>query len=216
MIHAHIALWIVGSHRFDNINVPKQLPSGVIEVEPDTEDVRVHSSEQAAKLMACFWDRVLTEWNVAKAFEVHKGTAVLSPEAPVVADAQQGNVPVSSQEHVSDRAGEAEDVFNKLSKLHDDVGRRRAMGTKAERNTISPESISVETYLRCLLETKLVSQEENGRCWEEFDHIMKNCARCVDPTPSSSSSPLAAGNEGASVQEDRPRPSSALPSEMSA
>ena len=64
MIHAHISLWIVGSPRFDKTNVPRQLSSGVIEVEPDTEDVRVHSSEEAAKLMACFWDRVLTEWNV--------------------------------------------------------------------------------------------------------------------------------------------------------
>ena len=183
MIHAHIALWIVGSLRFDKMNVPKQLPCGVIEVEPDTEDVRVHSSEEAAKLMACFYDRMIAEWNVSKAFELHKGTAVLSPQAPVVPDAQAGNIPASSQQNASDHAGDREDVFDNLSKLCDDVGRRARMGKKAERGTISPESISVETFHRCLLGTNFVSQEQDGRCWEEFDHIMAKCARCVDPIP---------------------------------
>ena len=212
MIHAHIALWIVGSPRFDKINVPKQLPSGVVEVEPDTEDVRVHSSEEAAKLMACFWDRVVTEWNVAKAYEVHKGTAA----APFVADAPPENVSASSHPRASDGAGVGEDSFDNLSKLRDSIGPRRSMGTKAERATVSPESISVETYLRCLLDTKFVSQEESDRCWKEFDHIMARCARCVDPTPSSSSSPLAAGKEGASAQLTQSRPPSALSSEMAA
>ena len=39
MIHAHIALWIVGSPRFDKTNVPKEKSPGVIVVEPETADV---------------------------------------------------------------------------------------------------------------------------------------------------------------------------------
>ena len=56
MIHAHIALWIVGSPRFDKTNVPKEKSSGVVVVEPETADVRIHSSEEVAKLMASFSD----------------------------------------------------------------------------------------------------------------------------------------------------------------
>ena len=82
MIHAHIALWIVGSPRFDKINVPKEKSSGVVMVEPETADVGIHSSEEVAKRMASFWDRVVTEWNVAKAYEIHKGTAVLCVTGP--------------------------------------------------------------------------------------------------------------------------------------
>ena len=192
MIHAHIALWIVGSPRFDKTNVPKEKSPGVIVVEPETADVRIHSSEEVAKLMASFWDRVVTEWNVAKAFEIHKGTAV----PPSVTDAHPGDMSASSHRHASAGAGVVEDSFDNLSKLCDAMGPRRSMGTKAERATVSPESISVETYVRCLLETKSVSKEEDCHCWEEFDYIMAKCARCVDPIPSSSSSPLAAGDQG--------------------
>ena len=211
MIHAHIALWIVGSPRFDKINVPQHLPNGVIEVDPDSEDVRVHSSEEAANLMACFWDRVLTEWNVAKAFEVHKGIAVASPQLPSGHENQQASHVDSSCGRVADLSGGCEDDVTALSKLRDVMGPRRAMGTKAERVTISPEFISVETCVRCLLETSSVSKEEDQQCWEEFEHIMRHCARCVDPAPESASSPLVAGEEGA-PSECRQSPTASAPS----
>ena len=214
MIHAHIALWIVGSPRIDKINVPRELSSEVIEVEPDTEDVRVHTSEEAATRMASFWDRVHTEWNVAKAVEIHQGTALLSSPAPAVVDVRAANTPVSTHGHTSDHVGDCEDVVKNLSKHLDTLGPRRAMGSKAERGTTSPESISVETYVRCLLETKAVSKEEDARCWEEFNHIMTSCSRSAEGIPSSFSSPLAAGNQAQADQQDQLRSPLSLSSEL--
>jgi len=74
------------------------------------------------------------------------------------------------------------------------------MGTKAERATISPECISSETLTRCLLQTPSITEEQDRQCWQEFDDIMANCARCVEPAPDSDSSPLGAGAEGAGTQ----------------
>ena len=178
MIHAHIALWIVGSPRIDKINMPKELPQGAIEVEVEAEDVCVMPAQEAANLMASFWDRVLTEWNVAKAFDVHKHTAA---------------VPAGS-------ADLREDPVDLLWKLCDKVGPRRAMGTKAERATISPECISSETLTRCLLQTPSVTEEQDRQCWQEFDDTMANCARCVEPAPDSISFPLGIGDEEAGMQ----------------
>ena len=51
------------------------------------------------------------------------------------------------------------------------------MGPKAERATTSPECISVDALMHCLLQTGAVTEEESRRCWQEFDDIMLNCSR---------------------------------------
>ena len=71
IMHAHIAFWIVGSPRIDKIDLPKEKSEDVIEVDASTEDCRVLAHEEAANQMAGFWDRLVTEFNVAKALQGH-------------------------------------------------------------------------------------------------------------------------------------------------
>ena len=73
----------------DKINVPKQLPHGAVEVEVDAEDVEVMAREEAANQMAEFWDRLISEFNVAKAFQAFENAASKSEAAAGVADAHR-------------------------------------------------------------------------------------------------------------------------------
>jgi hypothetical protein len=66
LIHTHIALWIVGAPRIDKIVVPIETQPGVVEVDVTPPDAVILPEEQAANLLASFWDRVYTEFNVAK------------------------------------------------------------------------------------------------------------------------------------------------------
>ena len=70
MIHMHMAFWIVGSPRIDKVIVPKEQRDQVIVTERATCDTDVVLPQtEAANLMACFWDRVIAEFNVAKALD---------------------------------------------------------------------------------------------------------------------------------------------------
>ena len=66
LIHAHIAFGIVGAPRIDKVVVPAESKAGVVEVDATAADAIVLPQEQAANVMASFWDRVISEFNVAK------------------------------------------------------------------------------------------------------------------------------------------------------
>ena len=75
-----MAVWMIGAPRLDKIIAPRDLGDNAIEVTVIDDDVEgkhpAMPKEQAVSLFATFWDRVLTEFNVAKAM---RGTAD-SPE----------------------------------------------------------------------------------------------------------------------------------------
>lgn len=66
LIHTHIALWIVGAPRIDKVDVPMDLKPGVVQIDATPVDCHVLPQEEAANILATFWDRVFTEFNVAK------------------------------------------------------------------------------------------------------------------------------------------------------
>ena len=66
LIHTHIAFWIVGSPRIDKVVVPTETESDVVEIDVTPEEAFVLPQERAANIMATFWDRAFTEFNVAK------------------------------------------------------------------------------------------------------------------------------------------------------
>ena len=66
LLHTHIALWIVGAPRIDKVIVPIDIRSGVVQVDATPAESVVLPQEQAANILATFWDRVFTEFNVAK------------------------------------------------------------------------------------------------------------------------------------------------------
>ena len=148
MLHAHIAFWMVGAPRLDKIIVPKEKGDNVIEVRlAHEEDSEPKPTQEAANLLASFWDRIHTEFNVAKA--VKSSTS-------------------ESQEY--------EDTFA----LCEDTGVRHKLGRKHERESPSPESISYETLMYCLLGNTASTPEEETKCWQELDEILNKCGRCGD------------------------------------
>ena len=48
-----------------------------------------------------------------------------------------------------------------------------------ERKVRSPESISYEAHAHCLLHGLELSGEEEARCWEELQEILKGCSRAT-------------------------------------
>ena len=70
LVHVHIAFWMVGAPRLDKIIVPKEKGDDIIEIEVEHEDnCSALPQEEAATLLASFWDRIHTEFNVAKAMK---------------------------------------------------------------------------------------------------------------------------------------------------
>ena len=62
--------------------------------------------------------------------------------------------------------------------LQCDTGPRSKSGRKKERELPSPESISFKTLEHCLLgDFQAISEEDEGKCWEELDHILNSCGR---------------------------------------
>ena len=55
------------------------------------------------------------------------------------------------------------------------------MGVKAERSTTSPECLSYDTLMHCLLESDAVHADDADRCWSELHGILSSCGR--DPVP---------------------------------
>ena len=64
LIHTHIALWIVGAPRIDKVTVPIDIESGVVQVDVTPAEEVVLPHEDAANILATFWDRVFSEFTV--------------------------------------------------------------------------------------------------------------------------------------------------------
>ena len=67
ILHAHIAFWMIGAPRIDKIQVPREKEENVVEIDVDADESTALANDEAANLLGSFWDRVLTEFNVAKA-----------------------------------------------------------------------------------------------------------------------------------------------------
>ena len=72
MVHVHMAFWIVGAPRIDKIEVPREKrdekgDNAWMEIEYVPEGVTVVPESEAADRLAAYWDRGVTEFNVAKA-----------------------------------------------------------------------------------------------------------------------------------------------------
>ena len=149
MLHAHMAFWIVGSPRIDKVLVPKEQGDHVeIKAACDTDVVLPQT--EAANLMACFWDRVISEFNVAKA--LHQSTQALPGGPSVESSAEMASA----------------------------TGLRQKLGKKQEKERPSPECISYKTLAHCILETLDVSDAEEEQCWAELEHILDQCGRAHD------------------------------------
>jgi len=184
ILHAHIAFWIVGSPRIDKIQIPKEIDNDdddaddlddVVEIDVTAEDKTVLTHDQAASLLASFWDPVLTEYNVAKAARAH-ATAV----------GCQPNPASYSATHAVSAHGD----------LCQDTGPRQKLGKKSEREKPSPESLSYEALTHCLLNREPLTwthgnggirfsdkekAEAEKACWDELHHILEECGRVQPP-----------------------------------
>ena len=119
IIHAHMAVWVVGAPRIGKIEAPREQAggSGGVEVETPLLGQGAVPQAEAADRLAAFWDRTYTEYNMAKA---------LSPE-PV------DGLPGGSGGH------------GRNADLARAVGVRQGLGPIGEKQVRSPESISYET-----------------------------------------------------------------------
>ena len=72
LVHVHIALWIVGSPRIDKVETPFEAETAesdqslTVRVDITPSDAVPLPQAEAANLLGAFWDRVYTEFNVAK------------------------------------------------------------------------------------------------------------------------------------------------------
>ena len=170
IVHAHIALWIVGSPRIDKIVVPKEKEDNVVEVDVTEEDATVLVHEEAAAQMAAFWDRVLTEFNVSKALKGHDATALKGhDDAPALLGTEEGTA-----------AAQRDDPLRGLYDLCEQIGRRQQIGKTVERQTPSPECLSYETLMHCLIESGDCVPEAAEACWLELDTILAECGGIDD------------------------------------
>ena len=100
MVHVHIAMWISGSPRIDKVTVPSSKGGAAIELHPHTEDRVELEQGDAANRLATFFDRVYTEYNMAKATS---GDAVGRPRRRSrMSNIEQQEIP--SLECISERA----------------------------------------------------------------------------------------------------------------
>lgn len=150
MLHAHMAFWIVGSPRIDKVIVPKEQGDQVVEITATCDTDVVLPQTEAANLMACFWDRVIAEFNVAKALDQFS------------------------------QALPGEPSLESIVEMASATGLRQKFGKKQEKGQPSPECISYKTLAHCVLGTLDVSDAESEQCWAEFDHILEQCGRAKD------------------------------------
>ena len=67
LVHVHVALWIVGSPRIDKVILAGHANETAQELDIEMEDRIEMEQGAAADKLANFFDRVCTEWNIAKA-----------------------------------------------------------------------------------------------------------------------------------------------------
>ncbi len=160
MIHAHMAFWVVGAPRLDKIEVPREQVGnpGCMEIDVALPGQDAVPQAEAADRLATFWDRAYTEFNVAK-FDSPEAREALS-SGP---DAGQA-MPVGSMRSAGGELAAA-------------VGRRQALGPTREKQVRSPESLSYEAHVHCLLNGLDVGSAQDARCWAELLGILEGCSR---------------------------------------
>ena len=183
MIHAHMAFWIVGAPRIDKVEVPKEEieeidGKQVVEIEALPEGATVLPQSEAADSMATFWDRCITEFNVAKALAGVEG------EFCQRCSTSTENVPQTlSGDDVLGALGPRGDAtvedgsWARMCEHRAETGIRIKLGKAREREFRSPEAISYRTYAHCLLEGLDLSGAEEEQCWDELLEIMRGCSR---------------------------------------
>ncbi len=148
LFHAHMAFWVVGAPRIDKVTLARPSVHAGTEIEVQLEDNLVLPEAEAAGRMASFWDRVITEYNVAKA---------------LCTEDDSGGVD----------SGGATDTT-----LRGDIGPRAKCGKKAEKEKASPETLSYRSFAHCLLGgPEQCSAVEEKECWDELENILRGCAR---------------------------------------
>ena len=174
LVHVHMALWVVGAPRIDKIEVPREKQdekggNAWMEIEVAPEGVTVVPQSEAADRLAAFWDRGITEFNVAKAMA---GKEAVSAESSGV----QG--------------------WTDLSTLANAMGIREGLTKVKEQGVRSPESISYEALAHCLLRGLEMSGEDDARAWSELEEILAGCGRvCSDKVQKDLGEPSSASSE---------------------
>ena len=151
--------------------MPRDRSDNVIEIDVSTDADTVLPQQEAASFMATFWDRVITEFNVAKSLS----NAASIQALPDNSDALPPPQPFEKQD--------SDALFSSA----EDIGPRQKLGKKGERENPSPESLSYEALSHCLLGgLEEVSEDEEERCWKELDEICSQCGRLGEvPGPAS-------------------------------
>lgn len=155
-IHAHMALWITGAPRIDEIEVPRPKSRGSgdgttwMEIEAVPLGAEVAPQAEAAARLATFGGRTCTEFNVAKALAITEAEA--EPKS-------------------------THSVSGGLSALAAEVGLRQAMGSNKEGSVRSPESLLYEALAHCSLVGLELGSEDDARCWDELHGILEVCSR---------------------------------------
>jgi len=178
---------MVGAPRIDKIQVPQEKQDNIVEIDVTAEDEKVLANDEAASLLGGFWDRILTEFNVAKALSGHAHREEH--------DGHGQDLPAKCQG--ADTAG-----LDCLFSLREDTGVRQKLGKANENEKPSPECLSYETMSHCLLDGApltwaSMSEDEKHcaeiRCWEELDRMLIECGRCGSSELGQS---LTAGDQG--------------------
>ena len=181
LVHAHIAIWMVGSPRIDRVVRLEERESAndPIRVDDPVDGEVAMVNEDAAALLGQFWERIYTEYNVAKA-NVRADDARATPTHHCSKSCPRGQTSNSVAGKIDDAcATDAPSCKDKRDTVAGDTGLRAKLGKKVERAKPSPESISTSVLLKCLLGRTLPdeSDEDEAKCWQELDDIMATCAR---------------------------------------
>ena len=143
ILHAHIAFWMVGAPRIDKIQVPREEEDNVVEIDVDADESTAIANDEAANLLGSFWDRVLTEFNVAKALSgasaqcnTQQGSTDSVGQALPATEGSTQEQPLEGTDATADPTSTSSDV-NSLFALHADTGVRHKLGKEIEREAFA-------------------------------------------------------------------------------
>ena len=199
ILHAHIAFWMIGAPRIDKIQVPREKEENVVEIDANEDESTALANDEAANLLGSYWDRVLTEFNVAKALS--GASAQCNTQQCQACNTQQytdsdGQALPATEVRTQEPPFEGTDAtanptstsvdVNSLFVLRADTGVRQKLGKKIEREKPTPETLSYEALSHCLLGGKPVTwqgleedqrKQEESRAWDELVSILTECGR---------------------------------------
>ena len=179
--HAHITFWVIGAREKEEI---------VVEIDVDADESTALANDEAANLLGSFWDRVLTEFNVAKALSsasaqcnTQQGSTDSDSQASPATEVRTQEPPFEGNDATANPTTTSFDV-NSLFDLRAGTGVRHKLGKKIGREKPSPETLSYEALSHCLIGDKPVTWhglEDDKRKQEEFQaelvSILTECGR---------------------------------------